>query len=292
MRPTRSLFLPVLAILAAVIAPALNPTAVQGNDPAAVLQTIPVLPTLTTHVRDIFAQGQQMGSRANVFTQVGDCNSDTRAFLFPFDRGEYDLGPYASLEETVRFFTGSFARDSAAGQFGYSALSVLDPLFADPQVCQRGESSVACEYRRSQPAVALIMFGANDVVGLTEEQYAASIGQIVATSLDRGIIPVLSTFPWCANDWQYEKALRLNVITVQVAREYDVPLVNFWRAAQTLPNCGYAPDTHHLSQAGPRGYAPFVAFNGEEARSGNTLRNLLTLQILDLLRREVLAAEE
>ena len=68
-------------------------------------------------------------------------------------------------------------------------------------------------------------------------------------------------------------------------------MVNFWRAAQTLPNCGYATDTHHLSQAGPRGFAPFVSFNGEEAQSGSILHNLLTLQILDLLRREVLAEQ-
>src|SRR3989304_2992046 len=114
MRPTRRLFIPLLATLAAVIAPALNPTAAQEDNPAATLQTIPVLPTLTPHVRDIFAQGQQAGSRATVFTQVGDCNSDTRAYLFPFDAGQYDLGPYASLEETVQFFAGSFSRDSAA----------------------------------------------------------------------------------------------------------------------------------------------------------------------------------
>jgi hypothetical protein len=254
------------------------------------LESVPVMPDqVSDTVREIYEHGQELGNNSTVFSLVGDCNSDTRAFLFPLDFDEYDLGPYAELEPTVQYFSGSFSRDSIGGRFGYSALTVLDPWFADPNYCQRGESSVSCEYRASKPSVAIILFGANDVVGLTPQEYSDSMHQIVQETIDAGIIPVLHTFPWCLNDWTPDKALLLNVITVEIAREFDVPLVNFWLAARDLPNCGFATSTHHLSQAGPLGSAPFVSFNGEEAESGNTLRNLLTLQALDLIRREVLS---
>jgi hypothetical protein len=260
------------------------------NENIRFLQTIPILPTsISPAIREIYKKGRELGKQPKVFTLVGDCNSDTRAFLFPLDAGRYDLGPYDYLENTVQYFSGSFQPDSIAGRFGYSALTVLDPWFADPQFCTRGENSVICEYRHSQPAISLILFGANDVVGLTAEQYEDSMRQILDLTIDQGIIPVLHTFPWCEGDWEWEKAMEMNVITVELAQEYELPLVNFWLAAAPLENCGFAISTHHLAQAGPAGAAPVVAFNGEETEYGNTLRNLLTLQVLNLIQREVFA---
>ncbi|NDJ75531.1 MAG: hypothetical protein GYB65_04665, partial [Chloroflexi bacterium] len=78
-----------------------------------------------------------------------------------------------------------------------------------------------------------------------------------------------------------DKALQLNTITVNLAYEFDVPVINFWKAARPLPTCGLL-DSVHLSTAGP----PYGAFfTGQENEAGFTLRNLVTLQTLDALRR-------
>ena len=251
------------------------------------LQAIPVLNLPGDHVREVFWRGQNLGNARGVLTKIGDCNSDSRAFLAPLDLGNYDLGPYAELQAVIDFFAGSFRVDSIADGVGFTAYSVLDWGFADPQYCEQRESPVACELRRRRPSVAIIMFGANDVRYLTAEQYADAMRQIVRLSLDQGTIPVLNTFAWCAGNMLEDKALELNAITVNLAVEYDVPLINFWRAAQALPDCGLITETH-LTSAGPPGGAPFVGFaNGEERQAGYSLRNLLTLQMLDLLRQTV-----
>ncbi len=95
-----------------------------------------------------------------MLTKIGDCNSDSRAFLAPLDLGNYDLGPYTELQAVVDFFAGSFRVDSIADGVGFTAYSVLDWGFANPQYCEQRESPVACELRRRRPSVAIIMFGA------------------------------------------------------------------------------------------------------------------------------------
>lgn len=247
---------------------------------SALLMSVPVIPTITPNARAIYLRG---GNNPRAFSKIGDCNSEEWIFMSPFDTGQYDLGPYGDLQATVDFFRGSFARTSPAANIGFNALTVNDATWADPAVCQPGESPVWCELRLHRPAVAVIMFGANDVHNLAGEQFEQALRQVVERSIRHGTIPVLSTFSWCGG--HAEKAVQLNMITVSVAREYDVPMINFWRAARDLPNCGMGADGIHLSTIGP----PYGAyFTGEETQAGFTLRNLVTLQTLDALRQQVL----
>lgn len=264
----------------------------EPGDPAEVafLSEIPVLPELdVAWLREIHAHGLALGNDPHVFTKVGDCNTDTSFFMAGFDRGDYDLGPYDELEPSIAYFAGSFEHVSLAGQVGFNAMSMLDPMWANPAQCEpsEGEGPLACEYRRERPSVAVMMFGPNDLINLTEEQYAEALRDIIALSLDQGVIPVLSTFTW-HRDQMWYKALRLNAITVEIADEYNLPLINFWRAAQDLPNLGLVTDYTHLTSDGGPLFG--IRFNGEETYSGYALRNLVTLQTLDMLRREVLAA--
>ncbi|NDJ79246.1 MAG: hypothetical protein GYB65_23595, partial [Chloroflexi bacterium] len=154
----------------------------------------------------------------------------------------------------------------------------------DPALCEDDEGPLACEYRRVRPAVAVMMFGPNDMINLRIEEFEVAVRGIIDLSLAEGVIPVLTTFTW-HRDVRWEQALQFNMVVVDLAREYDIPLINFWRAAQELPNLGLVRDYTHLT-AGSVGTR--IAFTGDEAVSGYTLRNLLTLQTLDLLRREVL----
>lgn len=250
------------------------------------LVNTPVLPTIGEHAREIFAQGQQLGNNPDVFTKVGDCNTDSPFFLAPFDLDYYDLGPYDELQPTIDYFAGWFAHESQAGQIGYNAHTMLNSLWADPELCrvEAGEGPLACEYRLVKPSAAVMMFGPNDMLNLTEAEFAETLRSIVELSLDSGVIPILTTFTW-HRDARWHKALAFNAAVVEVAQEYDVPLINLWRAAQDLPNYGLMTDYTHLTDSGPH---TKIVFTGEEEVYGHPLRNLLTLQVLDMLRTEML----
>lgn len=254
------------------------PPVIEGvsGDLVAQLSAVPVVPSATARSREIFAAGQRMGNNAHVVAKVGDCNTENVAFLRPLDTGNYSLGQYGYLAATINFFSGSFSRESVAGRTGYSALTVLDATWADPRQCKAGDSSLWCEYTLIKPSVALIMFGSNDIFTLTVEQYSHALRTIVEYSINGGVIPVLSTFPNQPSD----TLLQLNIATVNIARQYDVPVMNLWLPAQSLPNWGMASDMAHLTYSG----SATVSFNGEETQYGFSLRNLVVLQTLDALR--------
>ncbi|MBN2305113.1 MAG: hypothetical protein JXQ72_11580, partial [Anaerolineae bacterium] len=147
------------------------------------LMAIPVLPeSLDPRLDAIAARGRDVGQNPRAFTKVGDCNTASPYFLAPFDQGAYgtyDLGPYAALQPTVDYFAGWWAHESLAGQVGLNALAMLDPLFANPQLCESGEGLLACEYRRTQPAAAVMMFGLNDMLNLDAAQFENAVREIV-----------------------------------------------------------------------------------------------------------------
>jgi hypothetical protein len=63
-----------------------------------------------------------------------------------------------------------------------------------------------------------------------------------------------------------------------------VPIMNFADAVKNLPNGGLEADGIHLSL--PPGLA--TVFTPENLQYGMTVRNLLVLQSLDVIRREIL----
>ncbi len=253
------------------------------------LAAAPVLPTITPQVRQIAALGRQMGNNPRLFAKVGDCNSESRGFMQLIGEGIYQLGPYAGLQATIDFFqAGSpnpFLRVSQAGRSGYTANTVVDPLFNDPRSCQPGESPLECEYNTLHPAVAIILFGANDVHNLTADQFAQALRRVLEISRDRGVIPVLATYPSDpAENSKWLDFLRFNQIVVNLGREFGVPVINLWQAARGLPHSGVENDLLHLSY----GSSGALLFGNEEMQYGLTLWNLLALQTLDLLRTQVL----
>ncbi|MEP7285386.1 MAG: SGNH/GDSL hydrolase family protein [Chloroflexota bacterium] len=244
------------------------------------LQAIPVLSDISPTMRDLYLKGQKLGDHGNVFAKVGDCNTESDSFMRPLDNGTYRLGPYSPLQKTVSFFKGSFARESIAGQIGFNVITVQDSLWANPKYCGANESPLNCEYRLLHPSIAVVMFGANDVLFLTPKLYESHLRQIVEQSLNQGIIPVLTTFTWHDYDTQASaKVMEFNLIIARLAQEYQIPLINFWLASQYLPEHGINRDNAHLSFAGDG-----LQFTGDETRWGHSLRSLLTLQMLDKLR--------
>lgn len=251
----------------------------------------------TPNVRAIFARGQEMGRRSDVFAIVGDSNSTNGDFLFPFGVSSAaevcNFGEFDYLQDTVSFFRApiddgapqnSFTVDSAAAEEGFSSASVFDPLWASPQMCAAGESPLLCEFRRIRPAVAVIMLGGRDVQEMSTAAYASNITRLVEQSAVNGVIPILTTFVVLPERDIYPRSLEFNMMLLDIAGLYETPVINLWAAAQALPDVGIGPDRSHLRA----NVGSFCDFTGAQRQYGGTLRNLLTLQALDAIRRAVI----
>ncbi len=318
---TRLLFLLTLALIVAACTPAAptatpvsptpteapTPTPEEGPaelvpptlgdfDPASVsdiaLADYPVLPVVTDRARAIFEAGQAAGNNPHVFSKIGDCMTAAAEFLTPFGGVDYDLGQYGQLQAVVDFFAGtpargegftadSFANPGLSTASGFNAASVLDPTWADPNWCRANESPLACEYRASRPAFALIMFGTNDVFYTEAPQFDYYLRSVVLETINRNIVPVLNTFP--TRPEYPEKSLLFNQIVVRIAQDYDLPLINLWLALQDVPNQGVdTTQTIHLTWPEDRRTGVFTE---ERLVTGYTFRNLVTLQAFDALLR-------
>ncbi|MFN8417716.1 MAG: SGNH/GDSL hydrolase family protein [Anaerolineae bacterium] len=253
----------------------------------------PILPELTDYSRTIWERGQKFGLRADVFTKVGDClTSDKYKFLGRFGSDGYDLGEYAYLQEVVTYYQqtppregqpNSFWNESIAAYKGFNAASVLDPLWQMTALCPPEDSPLACEYRLTKPALAIIMFGANDINTLTPAQFDFYLRVVVHQTIDRGILPLLSTFP--GNPRSDGRSHQFNQIVYQIARDYDVPIMNLWLALQPLPDHGRERDTVYMTST-PQTHVSY--FTPEHLKYGYTMRNLVTLEALDLVWRELI----
>ncbi|MCS7071689.1 MAG: SGNH/GDSL hydrolase family protein, partial [Anaerolinea sp.] len=169
---------------------------------------------------------------------------------------------------------------SAAARVGMTSYVVFDPMWADSALCQPGETPLDCELRRSQPAIAFILFGPNDVMRMTADQFAVQLRLIVDAVIANGTIPVLSTFSYAPDAPLWWQSVDFNQRIIALADEFDLPLINLWLAARTLPDYGLDVDRVHMLQTG----FPYLTFEGNNvAFRGAALRNLLTVTMLDAI---------
>ena len=196
-------------------------------------RTWPVIPTLSPSMIEIYQQGLEMGTRENAFSKVGDCQIIPEVFLGLFEDPIYRLPERLEyLQDTLDYFQGSFAREGYSSKGGFVFPTVFSPLRADSSVCDPGETPFECELRVHQPSFVLISmeFRYN---GRTVETHENYLRKAVEYALSRGVVPILAT-----KADNYEGDHSLNLKTVQIAYEYDLPLWNYWRAVQFLPDKG------------------------------------------------------
>jgi hypothetical protein len=258
------------------------------------LTTYPAVPEIPAQVSAIYQEGLRRGNNPRTFSKVGDCMTATPNFLIPIASGDYDLGSYTSLKKVIDYFAGvpvhgtadkddSFSNPGLAAASGFNAPSVLDPTWADPKWCKADESPLACEYHVSKPEFALIMFGTNDLKSITPEQYDFYLRRVVVQTINAGIVPILSTFP--AQPGMVEKSILYNQVTVKVAVDYHIPLINLWLALKPLPNQGVDPvNTTHMTKP-QDGHSAY--FTTTDLQAGYNVRNLLTLQALEAVLKVV-----
>jgi hypothetical protein len=243
-------------------------------------QEFPIVPEVGERAREIYARGLDLGNNPGAFSKIGDCESTPAWFLGDFDRGAgfYRLGGYSGLEGVITQFSGSFLRESVAAGRGFSASSVLTTLWANPDVCQPGESPLDCELRVHRPSIAFVMLGTND--RWQEGMFEGQMREILDTLIEAGVVPILAT-----KADNLEGDGRINATIARLAYEYDVPLWNYWLAVQPLPSHGLQEDGVHITWA-------YNHFDDPAAMShGWPIRNLTALQALEAVWRAVTEPE-
>jgi len=196
-------------------------------------QQWPVIPELSPSMLQVYQQGLEQGNRDNAFSKVGDCQIIPDVFLAIFEDINYTLPERLDyLQGTINHFEGSFAREGYALKGGFVFPTVFSPLRADSSVCEPGETPYECELRVHQPTFVLISMEFR-YDGRTVETHEMYLRKSVEYALARGIVPILATK---ADNFEGDHSL--NRMTAQIAYEYDLPLWNYWRAVQILPDHG------------------------------------------------------
>ena len=263
--------------------PLANSTQVPTSEPVAETAeldlpeaTYPYLSAISVRARDIYRYGLLLGNNPRAFMKIGDCQTTSPFFLTPFDNPKsYQLGDdYAYLQPAIQQFAGSFARNSVAAQTGFGTATELDPQWANPDACRPGESPLVCEYRTMRASLAIISLGTNDI-WQPDGRHEKNMRQIIDYLIHQGVVPILSTK---ADNVEGDDSF--NQLMVQLAREYQLPLWDFWQVTRELPHYGLV-DTYHLS------WGPADFRDPKNMQLGWPWRNLTALQALDAVWRAV-----
>lgn len=251
-------------------------------------QDWPVIPTLSARAKSLYQAGLAQGNRAHAFSKIGDCQNINSHFLAAFDDPRlYQLGErFENLSGAIEQFHGMFARESAAVRNGFNVAAVLSPLQADPAVCQVGETPVACELRLNRPSLVLISMETWWAKKPAAE-YEKYMRQIIELVLAQKAVPILATK---ADNLEGDHSI--NATLARLATEYDIPLWNFWKAVQPLPQGGLTGDGFHLSHDSLRPDDPLFYQRLSQADAWNfgwTVRNVTALQVIDALWRQAAA---
>ena len=237
-------------------------------------QQAPIIPQISDRALQIFEDGLALGNNQRRFSKIGDSETFTSWFLAPFDKTPptYRLGEYTNLQGVIDHFSGSYARQSVAARQGFNASSVFAPLWADPTLCEAGETPLACEFRLHQPSYVFILLGTNDIWHL--DTFEGQMRRIIEYSIEAGVLPILGTK---ADNLEGNGSINRTLYTL--ALEYEIPLWNFWAAVQDLPQAGLDEDKAHLTFG-------YNYFDDELAMlNAWPVRNLTALQVLDSVLR-------
>ena len=239
-------------------------------------QSWPVIPVVSIRAKQIYQAGLNQGNDPKRFSKVGDCQNIRQYFLGIYDDStSYSLGKHPELVGAINQFSGSWHRLSEAVHTGFNVASVLTPLYANPATCTQGESPLACEIRIWHPSIVIISME-TWTTGRPTTTYEGYLRQIVEYALSRNILPIVATK---ADNLEGDNSINLAV--ARVAAAYDIPLWNFWRAAQALPSHGLTGDNFHLTNA------PNQFDNPKDMEFGWPVRNLTALQVLDTVWKAV-----
>ena len=210
-------------------------------------QDWPIIPDITNNALAIYDNGVLQEVNTKSFSKIGDCQNIKEAFLGIYDmNGRYFLrNDELEWQVTINNFSGFFNRDGEAIEQGLNVAAALSPLHANPDVCQPSESPLDCELRIANPSFAFISFERWWPSETPPDVYEKYLRTVVQKTIDHGTIPILVT-----KADNIEGNHKINQIIANLAFEFDIPLYNWWKAAQILPHRGMDPDRNdgfHIS---------------------------------------------
>jgi hypothetical protein len=249
----------------------------------------PITPYVLGQLTEVLALNP--ASARDRFMKVGDSITASSAFLYCFAGANVELGAHAALQATLDVYRGasvlgttSFDRDSNVVQSGRTAFWAMD---GQP-------SPLVLEMDAVHPAVGVVMFGTNDIGWYgsdhlaTLDWYHGYMFDLVDAMLARGIIPILSTIPPRDDDSTLDAWVPTFNATIRAfAQGRQIPLVDLHRELLPLAAHGLSGDGIHPNASG--GGACVLSADG--LTYGYNVRNLITLEALDRVRRAALADE-
>ena len=237
-------------------------------------QDYPVVPLqVSERAKEIYREGLAKGNYPDRFSKIGDCQNINTYFLALYDDpSAYTLGPdFETLQGTIDYYSGMWSRDSISVKGGFNVANIFNPWFNNKELCGANESPVDCELRVNQPSVVLVSMEAwwnGDA-----SRYAGYYRKIVETVINFGAVPILAT-----KADNLEGNHEINRAIVEIAHEFDVPVWNFWRSVQDIPDHGLEDDGFHITH----GLNDFS--NPVNLKQAWPLRNLTALEAIDAVR--------
>ena len=249
----------------------------------------PITAYVADHLADVLAQSPS--SQRDVFMKVGDSISASQSFLNCLAGTSVNYDSYSGLQPTRDYFVAtpvggvtSFDRDSDAVEGGRTAWWAVTGA----------PSPLQSEMTALTPGAAVVMFGTNDIGWYgsdhvsTVKWYYDNYLELVDTLLQNGIVPILSTIPPRDDDASLDAWVPAwNAVVRGVAQGRQIPLLDFHLELLGLPDHGLSGDGVHPT-AYWDGAANACDFSPTGLEYGYNLRNLITLEALDRVRRAAL----
>lgn len=199
-------------------------------------------------------------------SQIGDSITYSKAFLAGLAWGEAKGSEWDVLK---RLTVKDFNERKGADHGNYSGWTAADGLAKVPAV-------LAAE----KPAIAVIMYGTNDVrKQVTPADYERNLKAIVELCLKAGCIPIISTIP--PQLGQDASVQSFNAVIRKIAAETKIPLVDFHaEILKRQPGTAWNGTLLGKDDVHPSGGANFDFSEGNLKVCGYALRNHLTCRAL------------
>jgi hypothetical protein len=258
----------------------------------------PITSYVAANLREIAARGQ--GQKDDVFAKLGDSTTVSASFMHCFNSGYLDpapgeepgsieLGGRDSLKDAIAHFRDGdavgvtpYERVSLAAGVGWDA---ADALAGDPAPMDR-------EYAAIAPLFAVIMLGTNDVDTGDFDGYGTALIELADRSIAAGVIPIFTSLMPRDDDLALDADVpHYNALIRGVAQSRQVPFIDLYRELGGLPARGLGPDGVHPSVYRIDGALAPCVFDSQGLEHGYNMRNLLTMETLDRLRRVLIAGE-
>jgi lysophospholipase L1-like esterase len=155
--------------------------------------------------------------RPGTFAHFGDSITETLAFWAPLVNARKNAPPEMerAFKRVEAYLRPECWRNWKGPEFGNQG----------SRTTRWAEENVEAWLERLDPEVALVMFGTNDLPGLTVKEYRDRLQLVVRRCLDHGTVVILSTIP--PRHGFAAKAAAFAAAARDVASEIGVPLVDY-----------------------------------------------------------------